>query len=107
LKFHHQCPGIHITYIEDQGLEAVQIVVYHPISLVVGSSFQSVDCVHFYVCREEVQPELLFKVFPGLDRENASVRFLTEYVFRLLGSMTSFEERESPENPFLFVVELL
>jgi len=88
-------------------LEAVQIVVYYPISLVVGSSFQGVDHVRFRVCREEVQPELLFKVFPGLDGENASVRFLMEYVFRPLGSTTSFEERESPENPFLFVVELL
>jgi len=75
--------------------------------LVVGSSFQSVDHVRFRVCREEVQPELLFKVSPGLDGENASIRFLTEYVFGPLGSTTSFEECESPENPFLFVVELL
>jgi len=88
-------------------LEAIQIVVYHPISLVVGSSFQSIDCVHFHVCREEVQLELLFKVSPGLDGENASVRFLTEYVFGPLGGTTSFEEYESPENPFLFVMELL
>jgi len=88
-------------------LEAIQIVVYRPISLVVGSSFQGVDHVCFHVCREEVQPELLFKVSPGLDGENASVCFLTEYVFGPLGGMTSFEERESPENPFLFVVELL
>jgi len=88
-------------------LEAIQIVVYHPISLVVGSSFQSIDCVRFHVCREEVQLELLFKVSPGLDGENASVRFLTEYVFGPLGGTTSFEEYESPENPFLFVMELL
>ena len=54
-----------------------------------------------------MQLELLFKVSPGLDGKNASVRFLTEYVFRPLGSTSSFEERESPENPFLFVVELL
>jgi len=88
-------------------LEAVQIVVYCPISLVVGSSFQGVDRVCFHVCREEVQPELLFKVSLGLDGENASVCFLMEYVFGPLGGMTSLEERESPENPFLFVVELL
>ena len=88
-------------------MEAVQIVVYRPISLVVGSSFQSVDRVRFRVCREEVQLELLFKVSLGLDGENASVRFLTEYVFRPLGGTTSFEEHESPENPFLFVIELL
>jgi len=88
-------------------LEAVQIVIYYPISLVVGSSFQSVDRVRFCICREEVQPELLFKVSPGLDGENASVCFLTEYVFGPLGGTTFFEEYESPENPFLFIVELL
>jgi len=93
--------------VRDQGLEAIQIVVHCLISLVVGSSFQSVDRVRFCVCREEVQPELLFKVSLGLDGENASVHFLTEYVFRPLGGTTSFEERESPENPFLFIVELL
>ena len=73
----------------------------------VGSSFQSVDHVYFHVCRKEVQPELLFKVSPGLDGENASVHFLTEHVFGPLGGVTSFEEYESPENPFLFVMELL
>jgi len=74
---------------------------------VVGSSFQDVDRIRFRVCREEVQLELLFKFSPGLDGENASVHFLMEYVFGPLGSMTSLEERESPENPFLFVMELL
>ena len=54
-----------------------------------------------------MQPELLFKVSLGLDGENASVCFLTEYVFRPLGGTTFFKERESPENPFLFIVELL
>jgi len=88
-------------------LEAIQIVIHHPISLVVGSSFQSVDRVCLCICGKEVQLELLFKVSPGLDGENASVCFLTEYVFGPLGGMTSFEERESPENPFLFVIELL
>jgi len=54
-----------------------------------------------------MQPELLFKFSLGLDRENASVRFLTKYVFGPLGGTTSFEEREGPENPFLFILELL
>jgi len=54
-----------------------------------------------------MQPELLFKFPPGLDGENTSVRFLTKYVFRPLGSVTSLEERESPKNLFLFVMELL
>jgi len=51
--------------------------------------------------------ELLFKVFPYLDGENASVCFLIEHVFRPLGDTTTFEEYESPENSLLFVVELL
>ena len=54
-----------------------------------------------------MQPELLFEVSPGLDGENASVRFLTEHVFRPLSGVTSFEECESPENLFLLVMELL
>ena len=54
-----------------------------------------------------MQPELLFKFSPGLDGKNASVRFLTEYVFRPLGGTTSLEEHEGPEDPFLFVMELL
>jgi len=54
-----------------------------------------------------VDPELLFKVPPGLDRENTSVHFLIEHVFGLLGSTTTFEECEGPENFLLFIVELL
>jgi len=74
---------------------------------VVGGAFQRIDCVHFCVNREEVKPELLLKISPGLDRENASVCFLTKYIFGPLSGMTSFEECESPENPFFFVMELL
>jgi len=74
---------------------------------VVEDPFQSVDCIRFRIYREEVQLELLFEVFPGLDRENTSICFLTEHVFEPLGSTTSLEERESPENLFLFVMELL
>jgi len=74
---------------------------------VVGDAFQSIDCVCFHVNREEVKLELLLKISPGLDRENASVYFLTKHVFRPLSGTTSFEECESPENPFFFIVELL
>jgi len=88
-------------------LEAIQIVVYHLISLVVGGPFQSIDRVYFCIYREEVQLELLFEVSPGLDRENASVHFLTKYIFRPLGSVTAFEEHESLENLFLLIMELL
>jgi len=50
---------------------------------------------------------LLLKVPPGWYRENTSVRFLTEDVLGPLGGMTILEKRESPENFFLLVVELL
>ena len=73
----------------------------------VGGSFQSIDRVCFCVDREEVDPELLFKVPPGLDGEDASVRFLTEHVLGPLGGVTTFEKREGPENFLLFIVELL
>jgi len=74
---------------------------------VVGGSFQSVDCVHFHVYWEEVKSELLLKVPPGWYGENTGVRFLTEDVLRLLGGPTILEKRESPENFFLLIVELL
>jgi len=54
-----------------------------------------------------VKLELLLEISPGLDRENASVRFLTKYIFGPLSSMSSFEEHESPENPFFFIMKLL
>jgi len=64
-KLHHQCLGICVTHVGDQGLEVVQIVIHHPTSLVVGGSFQSVDHVCFRIYWEEVKSELLLKVPPG------------------------------------------
>jgi len=74
--------------------------------LVVGGSFQGVDRICFCIHREEVNPELLFKVPPGLHGENTSVHFLTDDVLGPLGGMTTLEKCESPENFFLFVIEL-
>jgi len=105
-KLYHWYLGICVTCIGDQGPETVQIVIYCLTSLVVGGSFQGVDRVCFCIHKEEVNPELLFKVPLGLHRENASVRFLTEDILGPLGSMTTLEKRESPENFFLFVTEL-
>ena len=76
----------------------------------VRGSLQSVDCVCLCVNREEVDPELLFEVPPGLDREdgeNTGVRFLTEHILGPLGGATTFEEHKGPEDFLLFVVELL
>jgi len=106
-EFYHQCPGICVTHIGDQGLEVVQVVVHRLASLVIGDAFQSIDGVHFRINREEVDPELLLKVSSGLDREDASVHFLAKHVFGLLGGTTTFEECESPEDLLLLIVELL
>jgi len=73
---------------------------------VIGGALQSIDCVRFHVNWEEVNLELLLEVSPGSDGENASVCLLTKHVFRPLGSTTTFEERESPEDPLFFVVQL-
>ena len=88
-------------------MEVVQVVVHRPVSLVIEDAFQSIDCVCFCVNREEVDPELLLKVSPGLNREDASVRFLVKHIFGPLGGMTTFEECESLEDLLLFIVELL
>jgi len=74
---------------------------------VVGGSFQSVDRVCFCIYREEVESELLLEVLPGWYGENASVRFLTEDVLGPLGGTTILEKRESPEDFFLLIAELL
>jgi len=74
---------------------------------VVGGSFQSVDRVRFRIYREEVESELLLEVPPGGYRENTGVCFLTEDVLGPFGGTTILEKRESPENFFLFVMELL
>jgi len=52
-------------------------------------------------------PELLLKVGPGLNREDTSVRFLTKEVFGPLGSPSTLEEGEGPEDFLLITAELL
>jgi len=74
---------------------------------VIGGAFQTVDYVRFRVNREEVDLELLLKVSPGLNREDASVCFLAKYVFGPLGGTTTFEECESPKDLLLLIMELL
>jgi len=74
---------------------------------VVGGSFQSVDHVCFRIYREEVESELLLKIPPGWYGENAGVHFLTEDVLGPFGGTTILEKRESPEDFFLLVAELL
>jgi len=75
--------------------------------LVIGDTFQSIDCICFCVNRKEVDLELLLKVSLGLDREDASVCFLAKHIFGPLGGTITFEECESLEDLLFLIMELL
>jgi len=51
--------------------------------------------------------ELLLEVGLGLNKEDASVCFLAKEVLRPLGSLSTLEEGESPEDFLLIAAELL
>jgi len=74
---------------------------------VVGGPFQSIDCIHFHIDREEVDPELLFEVLLGLDGKDAGVCFLIKHILGPFGGATTFEKREGLKDFLLFIVELL
>jgi len=75
--------------------------------LIVQRPFQSVDGVHFCIDQKELTLELLFKVGPGLNWEDASVYLLVKKVLRPLCSTSILEEGEGPEDFFLIIGELL
>jgi len=75
--------------------------------LIVQRPLQSVDGIRFCVDQKELTPELLFKVGPGLNWENASVHLLVKEVLRPLRSTSILEEGEGPEDFFLVAGELL
>jgi len=75
--------------------------------LIVQRPLQSVDSVYFYIDQEELTPELLLKVSPGLNGEDASVRFLMKEVLGPLSSPSTLEEDEGPEDFLLIAAELL
>ena len=51
-------------------------------------------------------PELLLKVSPGLNREDANVYFLAKKVLGPLGSLSTLEEGKGPEDFLLIAAEL-
>jgi len=75
--------------------------------LIVQRPLQSVDGICFCIDWKELTLELLFKVGPGLNWENASVCLLAKEVLGLLCSMSILEEGEGPEDFFLVAGELL
>ena len=85
----------------------VQVVVYRPVSLVVRGAFQSINGIRFCIDREELTPELLFKVGPRLDRKNTGICLLAKEVLGPPHSTSVFEKGEYPKDFLLIVAELL
>jgi len=75
--------------------------------LVVEYFLQGIDYIGFCINWKELSLKLLFEVSPGLDREFASICFVSKDVLGPLGYLTSFEEHESPKYFFLFTTKLL
>jgi len=75
--------------------------------LIVQKPLQSVDGVRFCIDWKELTLELLFKVGPGSNWEDTSVRLLVKEVLRLLRSTSILEEGKGPEDFFLIAGELL
>jgi len=106
-ELHHKSPGVSVSGIGDQGEEAVQVIVYRPVSLVVRGAFQSVNGIGFCVDWKELTPELLFEVSPRLDRKNAGVCLLAKEVFGSPRGTSVLEKGEGPKDFLLIVAELL
>jgi len=105
-ELYHKSPGVSVSGIGDQGQEGVQVVVYSPVSLIIGGALQSVNGVCFRIDWKEMTPELLFEVGPGLDGKDASVRFLAKEVLGPLHGSSIFEKGEGPQDFLLVVAEL-
>jgi len=105
-ELYHKSPGVSISGVRDQGQEGVQVVVYRPVSLIIGGALQSVNGVCFRIDRKELTLELLFKVGPGLDGKDAGVRFLAKEVLGPLRGSSIFEKGEGPQDFLLVAAEL-
>jgi len=75
--------------------------------LIVQRPLQSVDGIRFCIDWKELTPELLFKVGPGSNWEDASVHLLAKKVLGPLCSTSILEEGEGLEDFFLITGELL
>jgi len=105
-ELYHKSPGVSVSGVGDQGQEDVQIVVYRPVSLIIGGALQSVNGVCFHIDQKELTPELLFEVGPGLDGKDAGVRFLAKEVLGPLRGSSIFEKGKGPQDFLLVAAEL-
>jgi len=106
-ELHHKSLGVSVSGVEDQGQEAVQVIVHCPVSLVVRGAFQSINGIRFCVDQKELTLELLFKVGPRLDRKNAGVHLLAKEVLGPPRGASVLEKGESPKDFLLIAAELL
>jgi len=106
MELHHKSPGVSVSGVGDQGQESVQVVVHYPVSLIIRGAFQSVNDVCFRIDRNELAPELLFEVGPGLDGKDAGVRFLAKEVLGPPRGASVFEEGKGPQDFLLVAAEL-
>ena len=107
MELYHKSPGVSVSGVGDQGQESVQVVVYHPVSLIIRGAFQSVNSICFRIDWKELAPELLFEVGPGLDGKDTSVRFLAKEVLGPPYGLSIFEKDKGPQDFLLVAAKLL
>jgi len=105
-ELYHKSLGVSVSGVGDQGQEGVQVVIYSPVSLIIGEALQSVNGVCFRIDRKELTLELLFEVDPKLDGKDASVHFLAKEVLGPLRGSSIFEKGEGPQDFLLVAAEL-
>jgi len=88
-------------------LETIQVIIYHPVSLIVQKLFQGINSICFHIDQKELTPELLFKLTPELDRKDAGICLLVKEVLRPPCSLSIFEKGKSPEDFLLVTAKLL
>ena len=81
-EFDNQGPGVHVSGVQGQDQETVQVIVYCLVSLIVRGLFQSIDSICLRVDQKELTLELLFKISPESDGKDASVRCHAGQLFR-------------------------
>jgi len=105
-ELYHKSPGVSVSGVGDQGQGSVQVVVHHPVSLIIRGAFQSVNSICFHIDRKELALELLFKVGPGLDGKDAGVHFLAKEVLGPPHGSSIFEKGEGPQDFLLVAAKL-
>jgi len=84
VEFDNQGLGVRVSGVQGQDQETVQVIVYHPVSLIVREPFQSIDSIRLCVDQKELTLELLFEISPGSNGKDTGVYLLAKEILRLL-----------------------